>query len=780
MTGRSTPSAPSQVVPDGTLGAVPSAAAPLPGQEREPTIKVLLVDASDRGGIATYTAQLRHALRDEGVEALLAAPAGLADEDLVLPGRRWGPDVARLGSLALYRLRLAELGPAAVALLRAVGRARPDVVHFQTDVLPGIDHLVLRLISRRVPVVITAHDPVPQDGGVKDLADQARRWRAVDAVIIHGEEPRRLVESSAGGTPVYVVPVDLRLGGPAIPRNEARRRLGLDDRPTALLLGLLRPYKGIDLLSEAWPKVAAALPHARLLLVGDPYECPALEELERAPGVEVRRGFIPEEELDWWAAAADVLVLPYRQGTHSGVLHRGLAAGTPVLASPSLAEETHRTGAGRVVPLDAVAWSESLVEVLGGHPLPRPPEPQGRQSALGALAVYRKVLASRSRSPGIRSRLRRRRLVGAAPIRVTYYVEGDTFGGVERHLLHLLDELDRERFDPMVLGVMAEDLRRELDARHVPLVPLARTRSKADVLGWFRVARAVQRARPDVFHAMLSQTYAAQYALVAAIARRTPAVVVTAHLPTESDSRLQERLRRFLLRGVDVQVLPSEWTRAELRRLKQLHPVAEVVANGIVLPPLLSREEAREVLGIPSTATVIGGSMRLVDWKRPDLLLEVARLLPGTTVVILGEGPERERLGLAARDVDLRLPGFRPDAVTLLPAFDVFLHPCPEDNQPLAVLEAMGAGVPVVVADTGGAALMVVDGRTGLVAPATAEGMAGATRKLVDDPRLREELASAARSEILAHFTAAAMTKRLEELYDGLLGTDPPACTVEK
>jgi glycosyltransferase involved in cell wall biosynthesis len=107
---------------------------------------------------------------------------------------------------------------------------------------------------------------------------------------------------------------------------------------------------------------------------------------------------VPEEQLDWWAAAADVLVLPYRHGSHSGVLHRGLAVGTPVLASPPLAEEVHRSSAGRVVPLDAALWSEMLTEVLGEYPLPRPPRPGGRLTVSGTIAVYQQVLAARSRS----------------------------------------------------------------------------------------------------------------------------------------------------------------------------------------------------------------------------------------------------------------------------------------------------------------------------------------------------------------------------------------------
>jgi hypothetical protein len=79
------------------------------------------------------------------------------------------------------------------------------------------------------------------------------------------------------------------------------------------------------------------------------------------------------------------------------VLHRGLGSGTPVLASPPLAEEVRRTGAGVVVPLDPGAWAEALVRALGDHPLPVPGPPSGRGTALGSLAVYRDVLDRRAR-----------------------------------------------------------------------------------------------------------------------------------------------------------------------------------------------------------------------------------------------------------------------------------------------------------------------------------------------------------------------------------------------
>lgn len=355
------------------------------------------------------------------------------------------------------------------------------------------------------------------------------------------------------------------------------------------------------------------------------------------------------------------------------------------------------------------------------------------------------------------------------PVRVVYFVEGSSFGGVERHLLHILDELDHQRFDPFVIGVMAGELEQELRARRLPFARLDPIRSNIDLLGVFRAFRAVRNARPKVFHAMLSHSHAAQYALLAAMAIRTPAIVVTAHLPTSLVHRWRVWFGRLVLRGVDVQILPSEWTKAELVRLGQLQPRYEIVPNGIDLPPLYSREDARKQLGIASTATVIGGSMRLVDWKRPELIIDVARDIPDAVAVILGEGPEEANLRSVARGVDLRLPGFRADAIRLLPAFDVFVHPCPVDNQPLAVLEAMAAALPVIVADQGGAASMVENERTGLTASASAQGLSSAVRRVLDEPGLGARLGAAAQAEVLSKFTTQTMTRRLEEIYERLL-----------
>jgi glycosyltransferase involved in cell wall biosynthesis len=360
-------------------------------------LSVLLVDPSDRGGLARYTERLADALRREGTIVYRAGPEGLGDAGFELSGRRWGPEIEALGRARLYALRLRELIPAVTSLRRAVVRGSPDIIHCQAQVVPGVDHLVITGLRRCAAVVLTVHDPESMMGGPQVLPDDVRRWQRADAIVVHSEQARMLVARHVPAAPVSVVPVDLNLSAGVMPRAEARRHLGLGTGPIALLLGFLRPYKGLALLASAWPAVAEANPEARLMLVGEPYSTDELNRLSALDGVELRSGFLPDEEIDVWAAAADVLVMPYDRGSHSGVLHRAVAAGTPVLASPPLAQEVQATGAGRVVALETSAWSNAIYGALGPDPVPPPKPPaDGRSTARGTIEVYKEVMDRRA------------------------------------------------------------------------------------------------------------------------------------------------------------------------------------------------------------------------------------------------------------------------------------------------------------------------------------------------------------------------------------------------
>jgi glycosyltransferase involved in cell wall biosynthesis len=309
-----------------------------------------------------------------------------------LPAQPWGGEVHGESTVHRVTRRGRETAGRIAAFARILPAVRPDLIHLQTDVARHVDPFLLRAVRR--PIVITIHNAVPHEDQGRERQRLRRLWRGADALIVHSEQARADVEPLAPGIPVFVVPVDNVGPGGGVDRADARRRLDLGDRPTALVLGLVRPYKGIGLLRDAWAKVAERLPEARLLVVGqllEPFD--ELDELAALPGVTTRLGWLGEDEFDTWAAAADVMLLPYAHGAHSAVLHRSIANGTPVLASPPLGDETTRLGAGRVVPLEPGAWADAVVAALGADPMPRPSlRPDGGATARAVIAAYESVL----------------------------------------------------------------------------------------------------------------------------------------------------------------------------------------------------------------------------------------------------------------------------------------------------------------------------------------------------------------------------------------------------
>jgi glycosyltransferase involved in cell wall biosynthesis len=261
-------------------------------------------------------------------------------------------------------LKLAEHVPGMLRYRRAAQSA--DVVHFQWLALQQLDGLLLPAQrgpgGARRPLVLTAHDILPRDFGAGRRRAQERLYRHFDAVVVHSQAGRERLERELGVPTerVHVIPhgafSHLALGAEAVPPPFET------DLPVVLFLGLLRPYKGLDVLLEAWRGIEAA----ELWIAGAPrMDVSALRA--RAPaGVRFDPRFINDDELRGYFRRADLVVLPYLQADQSGVLFTALAFGKPLLLSdvggfPELGAD----GAARVVPAgDAAALHAALAQLL--------------------------------------------------------------------------------------------------------------------------------------------------------------------------------------------------------------------------------------------------------------------------------------------------------------------------------------------------------------------------------------------------------------------------------
>jgi glycosyltransferase involved in cell wall biosynthesis len=259
-------------------------------------------------------------------------------------------------------------------LARRIRRERRDVVHFQWLPLPQLD---LRLVPRFPrPRVLTAHD-LPRGSGPWT----APRVRAVadlfDAVIAHSEDGRQRLVHDYGfpESRVRVIPHGVFDYLARLP-EEVPLDAGVGDlegRKVVLSFGLLRPYKGVDLLIEAF---AAAPEDTVLLVVGrammpiEPFVRRA-SELGIADRVRFVTRFITDPEIPAYFRRADLVVLPYREIEQSGVLFTALAFGRPlILSAVGGFSEIGELGAARLVPPgDAAALGIALAELLGDDDL---------------------------------------------------------------------------------------------------------------------------------------------------------------------------------------------------------------------------------------------------------------------------------------------------------------------------------------------------------------------------------------------------------------------------
>ena len=149
---------------------------------------------------------------------------------------------------------------------------------------------------------------------------------------------------------------------------------------------------------------------------------------------------------------------------------------------------------------------------------------------------------------------------------------------------------------------------------------------------------------------------------------------------------------------------------------------------------------------------------------------DIVRAVPEARVVILGEGDLRNELSRLIHELGLErhvlLPGFRPDVLSLLKAFDVFVMPSITEGLGTSILDAMACTKAVVASDVGGIPEVVDRDVTGLLVPARdASALGAAVIRLLRDPALTSRLAAAGRARVERRFTADRMVQETLDLY---------------
>ena len=231
----------------------------------------------------------------------------------------------------------------------------------------------IRKKSPEIKIIFVCHNVLPHEGfPMKESLAQKVLGRG-DAFIVHSaqdaEDLKRLVPS-----PLFVHgvhPTYNQFKKKDISKEEARQILKIPaEQEMLLFFGYIREYKGLRHLIRALPEIRARRPQAHLFVVGDFWENnrEEYEQLIRETGtgdaITLVDGYLPDDEVEPYFAAADLCVLPYESATQSGVIQIAYSFGLPVIATEvgGLPEVVLDNRTGFVVPpKDAKALSEAVV-----------------------------------------------------------------------------------------------------------------------------------------------------------------------------------------------------------------------------------------------------------------------------------------------------------------------------------------------------------------------------------------------------------------------------------
>lgn len=361
-----------------------------------PRVRVHLIDPS--GDVLPYDHALAAALARRGLDVELVTsrfvhgpaprPAGYrVSQPFYRLATRFGDRAPRRRRI----LKLAEHVPDMLRYRRRAGDA--DVRHFQWLPLERID---AHLLPAARPRVLTLHNVIRREAVDTRLAGR------MDAVIVH---TRHGAELLGGGERVHVIPHG---AFEHLTRQPDERplppELAAVERPVVLCFGVVRPYKGVDVLAEAFRQVE----DAELWVVGRPLGVSVERLRGLAPAGRVRfvDRYVSDAELPAFFRRAELLVLPHRSVDVSGVLFAGLAFGKAMVMSDvgGFRELVEEHGAGRLVPPgDADALASAIGELLADPGERERLERAARDAAAGPFswdhvaertaAVYERVRA---------------------------------------------------------------------------------------------------------------------------------------------------------------------------------------------------------------------------------------------------------------------------------------------------------------------------------------------------------------------------------------------------
>lgn len=371
----------------------------------------------------------------------------------------------------------------------------------------------------------------------------------------------------------------------------------------------------------------------------------------------------------------------------------------------------------------------------------------------------------------------------ARPINIGFVLTSLPVGGQERGLLSIISRLDRERFrsfiyclkDPGELGPEFESAGATVRSWFL--------KCKWDAGVLFRLIKCFRRDRIDIINTV-GYGDCMFWGRLAGKLAGVPVIISAIHCTTDTRGhRVIGHSNRLLAPITDAFVCVGH---AQARHLARHEGLPEnrmwVIYNGVDVaefePAPGDRERIRKQIGANDDTNVIGIVAALrwekAHWVLLEAMREVLARFPNTLLVVVGDGPEREKIerqiGELGLQPSVRLLGTRGDVPAVLAGIDIAVLCSETEAFPVSVVEYMAAGKPVVASRVGSVEEMVEDGRTGLlIPPRDPQALAGAIVHVLEEPGLAHKMGLAGREKAMSDFNIYEMERRRARLFEELL-----------
>jgi len=354
-------------------------------------------------------------------------------------------------------------------------------------------------------------------------------------------------------------------------------------------------------------------------------------------------------------------------------------------------------------------------------------------------------------------------------------------GGAERVAVHIVKGLDRQRFEPAVIsftGRLGCDLDRLLEEAGIEVRYLGK-RPGFDYRMYYRLPPVLKECRPDIVHTHL---HVLRYALPFLLLCKKVSLLHTVHNLAERE--IEPRLRWLQHYALNHGVVPVAVAEEVALSVEHLYGIqrCRVISNGIPTDryarPQTPRKEWRAREGFGENDVLFVCVARFAPQKNHALLLRAFAQRPASDpnahLVLVGDGTLREKLEEQVNNLGLarqvHFLGLRTDIPDVLGAMDVFVLSSDYEGNPLSVMEAMAAGLPIVSTAAGGVPDLFESGKEGLIVqPGDVQGLSNSMSFLLGNRELRQSLGMAAPRRARENFDVATMVQAYQEFYENLV-----------